>query len=102
MTIAVYITCSSREEARHLVRLLLDKHLIACANFFPIESMYHWKGVIEESFEYLILAKSKKLHFAEIEAVVKENHSYEVPCIVSLSLDELHKPYLSWLKDSTL
>lgn len=98
--ITVYITCPSKEETKKIVRLLLEQRVISCANFFPIESMYHWNNTIEESSEYLIFAKSCREHFAKIETLVKNNHSYEVPCIVSLSLDELHKPYLMWLTDN--
>ena len=40
----VYITCKDKKEARKISRFLLEKKLIACANIFPIESMYRWEG----------------------------------------------------------
>jgi len=32
---------------------------------------------------------------------VKELHSYEVPCIVSLPIEKGNPDYLKWIKEST-
>lgn len=83
----VYITCKDKEEARKISKVLLEKKLVACSNMFPIESMYWWKGKIEEDNEVVILAKTKDKNYERIKQEVKKLHSYEVPCILKLSSD---------------
>jgi periplasmic divalent cation tolerance protein len=45
-----YITNPSKEEAKRIAKHLLDKRIIACANIFPIESMYWWDGKDQNTF----------------------------------------------------
>ena len=83
----IYITCKDKEEAKKISKALLEKRLIACSNMFPIESMYWWKGKIEEESEIVILAKTKDKNYEKIKQEVTKLHSYEVPCILKLSSD---------------
>ena len=47
----VYVPCKDKDEARTIAKELLDERLVACANFFPVESMFRWKGSIDSSSE---------------------------------------------------
>jgi len=79
--ISVYITCKNKAEARKIAKVLINKKLIACANIFPIQSIYRWKGKKEESNEHVLLGKSLDNKFKAIESEVKKIHSYDVPFI---------------------
>jgi periplasmic divalent cation tolerance protein len=94
--ILVYVTCRDRAEAERIAEGLLKKRLIACANMFPIESMYWWKGKITGDNEFAILGKTTEEKFSEIKKEVKKSHSYEVPCIISWSA-EADEDFLSYL-----
>ena len=48
---SIYITCKDEAEARGIGRTLVDERLAACVNFFPIQSIFRWKGRIEEAGE---------------------------------------------------
>jgi uncharacterized protein involved in tolerance to divalent cations len=39
----LYVTHPSRPEAVRITTELLQQHIIACANYFPIESTYWWE-----------------------------------------------------------
>ncbi len=93
----VYITAGNMDEAKMIGRYLVEKRLAACANIFPISSIYIWKDNIEEAEEFVILAKTKSSRVKDIEKKVKEMHSYEVPCIVSFRMDEGSADYLKWI-----
>lgn len=95
--IFVYITCRDREEAEKISKHLLKKRLIACANFFPIESLYWWKGKIEKSKEFVIIAKTLEMHYPKIKKEVRAIHSYEIPCIEKIKTDA-NSEYRKWLK----
>jgi len=93
----IYITCKDKEEAKKISKALLEKRLIACSNMFPIESMYWWKGKIEEDNEIVVLAKTKEVNYSKIKDEVKKLHSYEVPCILKIDA-EANEEYRKWVE----
>jgi len=96
--IAVFITTSSYQEAKKITDNLLDRGLAACVNIIPkVESTYIWRGKKEKSEEVLLIAKSLKDKFSELVETVKKIHSYEVPEIISLAIQDGSKDYLDWI-----
>jgi periplasmic divalent cation tolerance protein len=93
----VYITCKDKEEAVKISRMLLGKRLIACANMWPIESMFWWKERIQEEEEYAILGKTLKKNYPEIVEEVKKSHSYDVPCVCLLDA-KANEEFNAWLE----
>ena len=96
----IYITAGDMEEAKKIGRKLVEERLAACANIFPITSVYRWKENIEEANEFGILVKTKTDKVKAIEKRVKEIHSYEVPCVVSFRMEEGSAGYLKWIEES--
>jgi periplasmic divalent cation tolerance protein len=100
--IVVLITAQNREEAIRLAEMLVGAQLAACVQILPeMESVYRWQGAIERQTEVLLLAKTTKRRFAELEREVRALHSYDVPEIVALPIIAGSPPYLKWLKDET-
>ncbi|MFH0979188.1 MAG: divalent-cation tolerance protein CutA [Candidatus Woesearchaeota archaeon] len=93
----VYITCKNKTEAKKISRWLLRKKLIACANFFPISSMYTWKGKIESKTEYALFAKTIEKKFSKVSYEVEKIHSYGTPCIEMIRTSA-NSACESWLK----
>jgi periplasmic divalent cation tolerance protein len=101
--IVVLMTAGSREEAARLAEMLVGSRLAACVQIMPeMESVYHWQDKIERAPETLLLAKTTRENFAELEREVRALHSYETPEIISLSIDAASAPYLEWLRGSVL
>jgi periplasmic divalent cation tolerance protein len=98
----IFITTSSLDEAEKIGRALVEEKLVACANIIsPIRSIYRWQGKICDDKEALIILKTKKKLFKQIEKRVKALHSYEVPEVISMPIIEGSNKYLSWLKNET-
>lgn len=97
--ISVYITCKDMSEAKKISKHLLEKKLIACANMFPIESMYKWEGKLVDEKEVAMLCKAKKSNYDEIEAEVKQLHSYDVPCIVAFDWVKSSNEFSRWVNE---
>ncbi len=97
MPIICYFTTKDKEEAKKIIMELLQQKLIACANIFPIESLYTWKEELCEETEYAIIAKSTQENYEKIENTVKSLHSYEIPCIVSFPITKGSQEFLSWI-----
>jgi periplasmic divalent cation tolerance protein len=99
--IIVFITVASTEEASRIAQLLVEKKLAACVQILPeMQSVYCWKGEIEQQPEILILAKTVKSKFSELETQVRAVHSYETPEIVATPITNGSTPYLEWLSAS--
>jgi len=96
--IIALMTTANKQEAQRIVRLLLDKHLIACANILgPIESQFWWREKIEKASEILVLMKSDEKLFEKLSETIKKMHSYETPEILALPIVKGWRPYLEWL-----
>jgi len=98
----VFWTCNSREEARIIVHALLEKRLIVCASLVPnVESIYRWKGEIEEAHEVKVILKSRPELFQEVLRFIQSRCSYEVPEVSLILADAANRPYLDWLEQET-
>ena len=99
--ILIYITAKDKAEAKRISKHLLEKKLAACTNIFQIESMYWWKGKIQESKESVIIAKTSEENYEKVKQEVKKIHSYDTPCIMKLGV-ECNKEYSDWIDRVTL
>jgi periplasmic divalent cation tolerance protein len=96
--IVVFMTAANGEEATRLAEMLVGAHLAACVQILPeMESVYRWQGKIERSSEVLLLAKTTRGKFDELEREVRALHSYDTPEIVAVPIVAGSAPYLDWL-----
>jgi periplasmic divalent cation tolerance protein len=96
--IVVLITAANPEEATRLAELMVEKRLAPCVQILPeMQSIYHWKGEVQRDREVLLLAKSTRARFDELEREVRAMHSYETPEIIALPVTAVSEPYLQWL-----
>ncbi len=102
MEIIVLITTKDKSQAQEIAKKLVEEKLIACANIIgEVNSIFSWEGKIDEATESLIVIKTQRKLFKELEKRVKSLHSYDVPEIIALPIIDGHKPYLSWVRQST-
>lgn len=94
--IFIYVTASSLEEAKYIADHLLKERLIACANIFPINSVYRWRGKIKEEQETVLILKTTEDKYITIVDEVTAIHSYETPCITKIRV-EPNTTYTRWL-----
>lgn len=101
----VYITTKNREEALSIGKALVEKKIVACVNIFDkMESLYWWKGEIETDTECILIAKTTYSNVNRLTKIVKQMHSYDVPCIISFNIAEQegNEEYLDWIRQSVL
>ena len=98
--IVVLITAKNKAEAKKIANGLLKAKLIACANIISnIESIFIWKGKIDQSKEVLMMIKTQQKHFQKIVSQVKLLHSYQTPEIIALPIIRGSKNYLKWIDE---
>jgi len=98
----VRITCPSRRVAEDIADAALEARLAACANLEgPVTSSYRWKGVIEQSFEFILWLKAPEANWAKIDDMVQRLHPYDVPAIVAMPLTHVSSAYEAWAIENT-
>lgn len=99
--ILIYITCESVEQAKEIGKHLMEKRLCACANIFPqMQPMFFWpplSGIIDESKEVVLIAKTIEAKYEELEEEVLKIHSFDTPCVMAIPLKHVSKKYYDWL-----
>jgi periplasmic divalent cation tolerance protein len=99
--IVVLVTGGSARECAKIARHLLERRLIACANLVPqVRSLYTWEGKVADERECLMVLKSSRTVFPELQAEIERLHSYSVPEIIALPIIEGSPNYLNWIADS--
>ncbi len=96
--ILVQTSFGEREDAMRIAKILLKKRLIACAQITgPGTSLYWWQGKIEYADELILVMKSSRACYAELEEIILEHHPYETPEILAVSVSQGNSAYLGWL-----
>jgi periplasmic divalent cation tolerance protein len=99
--VVVFITSPNLKESRKIARVLVEAKLAACVNICsPVQSVYRWKGKVEQAREYLLVVKSNRELFPKLQAAVSTLHSYKIPEIICLPIVDGSLQYLQWLDDS--
>ncbi|HMJ73551.1 MAG TPA: divalent-cation tolerance protein CutA [Solirubrobacterales bacterium] len=94
----VTTTAGSEEEAEQISAALVERRLAACVQVIaPIASRYRWQGAVEHSTEWMCVAKTSAARYAELEAAIRELHSYDEPEIVATPIVAGSAGYLAWL-----
>ena len=99
--IVVLVICGKKEEAEKIAESLVLERLAACVNILPaVNSVYFWEGKLCNEQELLLIIKTTTILYTRLEKRVKDLHSYEVPEIISIPLEQGSAKYLKWIKDT--
>jgi periplasmic divalent cation tolerance protein len=97
----VYLSCPT-SVAEPLACALVEQRLAACVSQLPgARSVYRWQGAVEGAEETLLLVKTRRGRYAELEAEVRRRHPYELPELLAVPMAEGLPAYLQWIVDST-
>src|SRR5688572_18114867 len=99
--LVVLTTVEKREDAETLARHLVEGKLAACAQILPpMTSIYRWQGGVEQAEEYLILIKTTRLAYPDLETTLRREHPYQTPEILAIAVENGVSDYLTWLYES--
>jgi len=99
--IIVFVTCESEEQAKTIAETVVNEKLAACVNVLPaIRSCYMWERQLTWSNEVLLLIKTTRGRFNQLQERIKGLHSYSLPEIVGVTIDDAFDKYIAWIDES--
>jgi len=93
-----FVTAPSEDTARSLASGLVSSRLAACVNILPgVTSVYEWEGEVNTDSEVLMMIKTRTSRIPELTEYVQKHHPYDVPEVITTSIEGGSRPYLDWL-----
>ena len=94
----VFCTCPDADTAASIAAQLVDQNLAACVNIINgIRSIYRWEGKRQCDEECLMMIKTRRDRYQDLEERVRTLHPYEIPEIIALPLEAGLTAYLEWV-----
>jgi periplasmic divalent cation tolerance protein len=84
--VVVMVSAASQEEAAKIADLAVKSRLAACAS------------TIVNDQEALIFMKTTSDKVLPLQEAIREVHSYKVPEIIAVSVEQGFQPYLDWVR----
>jgi periplasmic divalent cation tolerance protein len=98
--IELFLTCGSWQEAQGIVDVLLEKKLIACAEFLDVKSRYWWEQHIEEAKEVKLIMQTITDNFSKIEAEIAKLHSYKTFVLNAVPIAQISENAGLWVEET--
>ncbi len=96
----IYVTAGNRDEALDIGRAVVESRLAACANVLgDIESIYWWDGEVQQDSEVALILKTSNDLVERVVAKIRQLHSYDCPCVISLPITGGNPDFLDWLEN---
>lgn len=97
----VITTVSSASDARKISSLLVENKLAACVQIEDVTSFFVFENKMNEAIEYRLFIKSISSKYKQIERLILDNHSYDLPQVIEVPISQSYGPYAEWIKKNT-
>jgi periplasmic divalent cation tolerance protein len=98
----IVLSNCSPAEAPALARTLVTERLAACVNVLAsVTSHYRWEGELHADEESTLLIKTTASRYPQLEARLRELHSYDLPEIIALTPTDALADYAAWVDEET-
>lgn len=97
------VLCSFSDvtEAKSCATELVKQNLVGCVNLITdVTSFYEWEDELKEDTECLLVIKTTRDNYENVESFLKANHSYEIPEIIAVPIIKGSVEYLKWLNNA--
>jgi periplasmic divalent cation tolerance protein len=95
----IYTTCENEKEAKLLGKLIIDKKMGACVDYWPINSMYNWEGKFEEVSQVMLMITTLEHKLEEVSDLISKHHSYSTPLIAGVDIRRMNRAYKEWMAE---
>jgi periplasmic divalent cation tolerance protein len=78
--------------------MLVQERVCACVSIIKgVKSIFWWQGKVDQTEEAILVIKTKDALFSKLKTLIKNNHPYQVPEIISFKTDQVNQEYLDWV-----
>jgi periplasmic divalent cation tolerance protein len=105
MTGVVLILTTVPDDGRGeaLAQTLVEERLAACVNVLaPMMSIYRWRDTVEREAERQVIVKTTRDRIAAVRERIGQLHSYELPELIVLNVEDGGAAYLDWVRESVV
>ncbi|MFA6999724.1 MAG: divalent cation tolerance protein CutA [Candidatus Paceibacterota bacterium] len=96
----VYTICGSIDEARTLGYGAIQEKLAISMDYWVINSIYPWQGVIQEAGQYMLMFSTQKFLSDKLVKHIEAEHSYKIPMVARCNTDMTNVPYFMWVENT--
>jgi len=97
----IYVTAPSRPEAEKIAEAVVTEKLAACANISDgVTSIFEWEGKLCHENEAVLILKTTEEQVEALTKRIKQLHSYDCPCIVTLPIESGNPDFLNWISEA--
>ena len=98
----VIVTSDDPEWLAAFTRTLVEERLVACGqNVTQVRSIYRWEGAVEEATEARVALHTRADLVGPIIERTRQEHAYDVPCVIALPVLDGNPDYLEWVRTQT-
>ncbi len=95
--VIIKTTVKKKVIKNNIINELIKNNYVACVNVIEnVSSHFMWKGKVEKEKEYILFAKTMKRKEKLVYETIRINHDYEIPEIITLSVNNAENSYLIW------
>lgn len=99
--ILIYVSFESREDAEKAANHLIDTHLAACVELYPVTNFYYWEGKKVKGAEFSGIIKTDDGYFERVKQALEKILPYDIPQIIEVKVTNVNESYLKWVREST-
>ncbi|HHY81173.1 MAG TPA: divalent-cation tolerance protein CutA [Clostridiales bacterium] len=97
----VITTFENEQQAKPVIDEIIKCKLAACVQEIKIKSHYVWNDELCHEDEDLVLFKTRKELYPELEKKLLEIHPYDTPEILFVDAENGSAAYLAWIDKQT-
>ncbi len=91
-----------KDKAEEMSQKIVVSGLAACVNIVDnARSIYKWKGELKTETESILFIKTATKKVESLIKSVREDHPYETPEIISMTISEGNPDFLNWVDEET-
>lgn len=99
--VLIYSTTDSLKEARTIGNELVKNKIAACVNIIPnVESIYNWQDKLNQDSEFLLIIKTDAKFKNDIQNMFEKIHSYDLPELIMINIQDSSAHYLRWMQEN--
>ena len=96
----VYTICKNVEEARTLGYGAIEEKLAISIDYWVINSIYPWQGVMQETDQLMLMFSTQKFLSDKLVKHIEAEHSYKIPMVAVCNTNMTNIPYFLWVENT--